>query len=146
MPFHNHPAQLLQVAIDIFNFICQLFDFGFEQIQQQLVGVTVYHRLATGTHTIQTKSGQFTLTQSKQTTITDGKCHSGVTGVIFRIFKEEEGVNMQAVVVFKETCRCFDVFQFRAGCQALAKFRLYAQSLVVVRFDKINPYCIYKGL
>ena len=53
---------------------------------------------------------------------------------------------MQAVIVFKETCRCFDVFQFRAGCQALAKFRLYAQSLVVVRFDKINPYCIYKGL
>ena len=66
--------------------------------------------------------------------------------MIFRIFKEEEGVNMQAVIVFKETGRCFDVFQFRAGCQALAKFRLYAQSLVVVRFDKINPYCIYKGL
>ena len=53
---------------------------------------------------------------------------------------------MQAVIVFKETCRCFDVFQFRAGCRALAKFRLYAQSLVVVRFDKINPYCIYKGV
>ncbi|STG51548.1 Uncharacterised protein [Escherichia coli] len=31
MPFHNYPAQLLQVAVDIFNFICQLFDFGFEQ-------------------------------------------------------------------------------------------------------------------
>ena len=70
----------------------------------------------------------------------------GVTGVIFRVFKEEEGVNMQAVIVFKETCRCLDRLPVPGGYQALAKFRLYAQSLVVVRFDKINPYCIYKGL
>ena len=60
--------------------------------------------------------------------------------MIFRIFKEEEGVNMQAVIVFKETCRCFDVFQFRAGCQALAQFRLHAASLIVVRLDQIDPH------
>ncbi len=120
MAFHDHPAQLFQIAVDVLNFICQLFDFGFKQVKQQLIGIAVHHRLATGTHAVETKCRQFTLTQGKQAAIANGKCDGGVTGVIFRIFEEEKGVDVQTVFVFEETGRRLDVFQFRAGGQALS--------------------------
>ncbi|CNU05016.1 Uncharacterised protein [Salmonella enterica subsp. enterica serovar Bovismorbificans] len=66
--------------------------------------------------------------------------------MIFRIFEEEEGVDMQSVFVFKEARGCFDIFQFRTRRQTLAQLRLYAQSLVVVRFDQIDPYGINQAL
>lgn len=53
---------------------------------------------------------------------------------------------MQAVFIFEETGGCFDVFQFRTGRQTLAQLRLYAQSLVVVRLDEVDPYGINQGL
>ncbi|CNU04930.1 Uncharacterised protein [Salmonella enterica subsp. enterica serovar Bovismorbificans] len=34
MPFHNDAAQFFQIAVDVFDFIRQLFNFGFEQIEQ----------------------------------------------------------------------------------------------------------------
>ncbi|MNM11106.1 hypothetical protein D3C81_212520 [compost metagenome] len=119
MAFHDHAAQLFQIAVDVFDFVRQLFNFGFEQVEQQFVGVAVNHCLAAGAHTVETKCRQFTFTQGEQTTIANGKRNGGVTGVVFRIFIEEEGVDMQAVFVFKETRGGLDVFQFRAGRQAL---------------------------
>ncbi|CZV25554.1 Uncharacterised protein [Enterobacter hormaechei] len=146
MAFHDHAAQLFQVAVDVFDFIRQLFDFGFEQIQQQLIGVTVHHRLAAGAHTVETKRRQFALAQGEQAAIADGKRHGRVPRVVFGIFEKEEGVNVQAVFVFKKTGGCFDVFQFRACRQALPQFRLYAKALIVVRLDQIHPYGINEGL
>ncbi|SSW76399.1 Uncharacterised protein [Klebsiella pneumoniae] len=52
MAFHDHAAQLFQIAVDVFNFIRQLFNFGLEQIEQQLIGVAVHHRLAAGAHAV----------------------------------------------------------------------------------------------
>lgn len=66
--------------------------------------------------------------------------------MIFRIFEEEKGVDVQTVFVFEETGRRLDVFQFRAGGQALSKFRLYAQAFVVIRLDQIHPNGINEGL
>ncbi|SAF14992.1 Uncharacterised protein [Enterobacter asburiae] len=146
MAFHDHAAKLFQIAVDVFNFVRQLFNFGLEQIEQQLVSVTVHHCLAAGAHTVEAKCRQLALAQGKQTAVANGKRHGGVTRVVFRIFKEEEGVNMQTVFVFKKTRGCFDVFQFRAGCQALPQFRLYAKAFIVVRLDQIHPYGINEGL
>lgn len=89
MAFHNHAAQLFQVAVDIFNFIRQLLDFGFEQVEQQFIGVTVDQRLVAHAHTVQAESGQFALAQREQATFADGKRHGRVAGVIFGIFKKK---------------------------------------------------------
>ena len=88
--FHDHPAELFQVAIDVFNFIRQLLDFGFEQVQQQLVSVAVHHRLAAGAHAIQAESGQLPFAQGEQTPFADSKRYGRVTGVILCIFKKEK--------------------------------------------------------
>ena len=57
MAFHNDAAQLFQVAVDVFNFIRQLLDFGLEQVEQQFVGVAVDQRLVTHAHTVEAESG-----------------------------------------------------------------------------------------
>ena len=57
MAFHNDTAQLFQVAVDVFNFIRQLLDFGLEQVEQQFVGVAVDQRLVTHAHTVEAESG-----------------------------------------------------------------------------------------
>ena len=41
MAFHDHPAQLFQIAVDVFNLVRQLFNFGLEQVEQQLPGITI---------------------------------------------------------------------------------------------------------
>ena len=88
--FHDHPAELFQIAVDVFDFIRQLLNFGFEQVQQQLVGVAVHHRLAAGAHAIQAESGQLPLAQGEQTPFADSERHGRVTGVILSIFKKEK--------------------------------------------------------
>ncbi len=59
--------------------------------------------------------------------------------MIFRVFKKEEGVDVQTVFVFKKTRRRLDVFQFRSGGRVLAQFRLHAGTFFIVRLDQINP-------
>ena len=73
-PFHDHTAEFFQVAVDIFDLIRQLFNFSFEQVEQQLVSVAIHHRLITRTHAVQAKCRQLALAQSKQATFANGKC------------------------------------------------------------------------
>ncbi|SVK45669.1 Uncharacterised protein [Acinetobacter baumannii] len=139
MPFHDHPAELFQIAVDILYLVRQLFNLGLEQIQQQFVSVAFEHRLVAGAHAVQAERRQFALAQGIQTPVADGKRHRGVAGVIFRIFKVEEGVDMQTVFVFEETGGGFDVVQFRTRRQALSQLILHALTLALFRLDQINP-------
>jgi len=41
--------------------------------------------------------------------------------VIFSILKEKERVDMQAIFIFKEARRGFNIFQLRTRCQALSQ-------------------------
>ncbi|OMP13301.1 hypothetical protein COLO4_01916 [Corchorus olitorius] len=86
LPFHDHAAEFFQRAIDVLDLIRQLLDFGFEQIEQQLVGVAVGQLLIARAHAVQAERRQLTLAQCVQTIFADGKRHGGVAGVIFSIF------------------------------------------------------------
>ncbi len=67
------------------------------------------------------------------------------TGVIFRIFKEEEGVNMQAVISSKKRA---DASMSSSSGRVARPGRVQIVRAVArrrpVRQDQ--PYCIYKGL
>lgn len=90
MVFYNDVVQFFQVVVDVFNFICQLFDFGFEQVEQQFVGVVVDQCLVMYVYMVEVESGQFVFVQCEQVVFVDGKCYGRVVGVIVGIFKKEE--------------------------------------------------------
>ncbi|MNV94522.1 hypothetical protein D3C71_1893290 [compost metagenome] len=46
---------------------------------------------------------------------------------------------MQAVIVFEETGRGFDIIQFGACRQALAQLILHALAFALLRLDQVNP-------
>ena len=140
MAFHNDAAEFFQIAVNVFYFIRQLFDFGFKQIEQQFISVAIGHGLGAGAHTVETKRRQLTLTQRKQSAIADSERHGGVSRVIVGIFEKEKGVNVQAVFVFKKTRRRLDIFQFWSRGQALTQLRLHPKTLIVIRFDQIHPH------
>ncbi|MNR45627.1 hypothetical protein D3C85_1644950 [compost metagenome] len=59
--------------------------------------------------------------------------------MVFRIFKVEEGVNMQTIFVFEETRGGFDIIQLRACRQALAQLVLHALTFAFFRLNQVNP-------
>ncbi len=69
----------------------------------------------------------------------------GVTGVIFRIFKEEEGVNMQPSSSSKKRA---DASMSSSSGRVPGSDQVQIVRAVARRrpVRQINPYCIYKGL
>lgn len=82
----NH-GSAFRVAEDIFNFIRQLLDFGFEQVEQQ---VQRYRRPASDARMVQAEAGNSLAQRTGDSRMVMPK----TAGVIFGIFKSENKVDV----------------------------------------------------